>query len=186
MLTKKGQMDDSMEMVIAGAALVLGFVFIGIFSVGHQINLQDARSEIYSYTTDVQVFDAKFMGTDLLNLLRLSVEEDLTFGELSAHFPSTYVREIDSSHTGLLQRTLTGTVTGSFTCTTKLQAEIHGYLEPTYGNSWRVVGEAEDGTRLFSCGPAFTTLGLLFDANMTIPGTDPNVNVVVKLEVYRG
>ena len=95
MLNKKGQTEDNIELVVAVIAVIGGFVLLSLFNTGYQLSIDNAKDSLLYYRTDINSFDAEFIGTDLINMMKYNLDEDFTFGELMADLDQSYVGSIE-------------------------------------------------------------------------------------------
>mgnify|MGYP001573337411 FL=1 len=68
MLNKKAQIEDNLEIVLSIIGIIIGVVIITLAKAEYKISVDHAENAIQSGST-IESFDAKFIGTDLLNIL---------------------------------------------------------------------------------------------------------------------
>ena len=184
MLNKKGQTEDNIEMVVATIAVILAFVLLSLFNTSYQLSIDNTINNLFYDRTDINSFDAEFIGTDLINVMKYPLDEGYTFGELMANLQKSYDGPIETEYEERIKRTIVGYVTGRLTCTEKLQEEIQTYLGPTYNNGWAITVYNAEGSILFSCAPFYVDWSTPYGSNMTIPTIDTEQDNIILLEGY--
>ena len=181
MLNKKAQVEDSIEIVLSIIGIVIGIIVLTLLAMNYELSIEHAKDALHGGTT-IQSFDTQFMGTDLLNTVKLPVD-DYTFGELIAYMPGNYQDVQDPSlFEGILWDKW---LIDGITCDTELYTEINNYLSPVYGKYWdlTVLYKQE---KIFTCHPSDILYGFgPVQTNMTLPTLNPEENVIVRLEVYQ-
>jgi len=159
MLNKKGQAEDNVEMIAVPILLVLGFVLITLFNSAYFLSIDQVKSSL-TFDGEVHAFDAQFMGTDLINLMKLPVNER-TLGEMLSDLPKT----------------------GESRCDQELRDSINTYLLNSYGTKWLITVH-QDGSQIFDCAGFEVALITPFNTNLTIPSNDPSTTLLVRLEAF--
>ncbi len=182
MLNKKAQTEDlGIEIPFAIVITIIGVIALSLVSADYNWSLDRAKSSLQSGTT-IAPFDAKFLGTDLENTLKLSVE-NYSFGELIAYMPRNYQEVQDPSlFEGILWDKW---LTDGLACDQELYTQINDYLSPIYGKYWQIKAYYKE-EEIFSCYPPDILYGLgPQQTNMTLPTLDPQETVLVQLKVYQ-
>jgi len=180
MLNKKGQTEDNIEMVLCIIGIVIGVVVLTIAKADFESSAAGVKQSVVLERNEIQSVDTQLMGTDLLNVLRLQVSQEYTFGELVAHLPENYPEVQDTSLAGLVQGP------GEMTCTTELYNELNNYLEPVYGDDWFITVISSSEVTIFHCTPKYAVLpGSEYFWQAYLPTTNPDEQVLVILQVFQ-
>ncbi|MSR86290.1 hypothetical protein EXS74_02750 [Candidatus Woesearchaeota archaeon] len=182
MLNKKAQTEDlGIEIPFAIVLTIIGVIALTLVAADYNWSTDRVKGALHGGTT-VHAFDAKFMGTDLENTLKLQVG-DYTFGELIAYMPRNYQEVQDPSlFEGMLWDKW---LIDGLACDQELYTEINHYLSPVYGKYWQIKAYYHD-EEIFSCYPADILYGFgPIQTNMILPTLDPQETVFVQLKVYQ-
>lgn len=181
MLNKKAQVEDNLEFVLCIIALVIGVVILTLFKADYAWSIEQAKSHLKT-GVDIQSFDVQFMGTDLLNTLKLPSGE-YTFAELISYMPRNY-QEIEDP--ALFEDIFWDKwFTEGIACDTELYTPINSYLSPVYGKYWEITVFYQE-QEIFICHPPDILYGFgPQQTNMTLPTANPNEEVIVRLEVFQ-
>lgn len=179
MLTQKGQVPEAVEIIGASIIIAIGVMVLLFANAEYQYSLENAKEKYLLAKSPVEVLDVQFMGTDLLNTLRLQVTEDQTLGELFAALPQ---QSSSLKEQGLIMDQVS--LAALYECRESLQTTLQNFLGKTYGNKWAVTLIDQENP-LFMC----TALGAiptrpLSETYMAIPSLDPEKDLTVLLEVY--
>lgn len=181
MLNRKAQTEDTTEIIVAVVLLIVGVAIMYFLSIGHGMTLEGAKDFVFTPEDKILSVDAKFMGTDLTNTLRLPITEDYTFGEILAMVPENHPQVKDQWL--IDQKYWDQTMfTDRLFCDETLKNKLITYLNPSYGDEWFIkVYEGED--IIFVCYDAGIQWGDQVLANITLPTTDPSQTILVEMEV---
>ena len=136
MLSKKGQVDDNIEYVLAGIGLIIAVVALTLVNADFQYSLDNAKVSLQK-ETNIHAYETQFMGTDLLNIMRIPLGEQ-SLGEALAYIEKTpaeaFVQDL-----------------GIWACGTDLYSSLHTILQPVYGENWYLTMENEEHQLIFAC-----------------------------------
>lgn len=181
MLKKKGQVEDNLEIILSIIGIIIGVVVITLAKAEYKISVDHAENSIQGGST-IESFDAKFMGTDLLNTLKLQTG-DYSFGELITYMPRNYQEVQDPA----LFEDLFWDVwlTDGLACDTELYTTLDEYLHPVYSKYWRVQVFYK-GEEIFKCQPPDILYNQGYrQTNTTLPSLDASEQITVRLEVHQ-
>ena len=178
MLNKKAQIEDNLEIVLSIIGIIIGVVIITLAKAEYKISVDHAENAIQSGST-IESFDAKFIGTDLLNILKLETG-DYTFGELIAYMPRNYQEVQDPA----LFEDLFWDVwlVNGLGCDTELYKQLDENLRPIYGANWALEVVYKD-EQIFTCPYSYLLYPGYSETNMFLPSLDPNEELLVSLNV---
>ena len=167
------QIQDNLEMILATFLIIVGVILLSLIGSLNEVSIEKYVSELSSDKSNVETLDIKFMGTDLYNTLKLEIDEEYTFGELAAHFPSEDKFLFDEDYVSNYQLMLL--------CDDNLKDSLGELLTPVYGNDWSI-WVYEENNLIFAC-----PFGILdgYTANQSIPSTTPGTNLEIILEVEK-
>jgi len=177
MLNKKAQVEDTVEIIIVVILLIIGVALLYFIKAGHAISLDMAKESMFTSENRIQSVDARFMGTDLTNTLKLEITDDKTVGEIIALTVNGDVQELLAQ--GYLDETM---FTDRLFCDDKMKDKMIEYLEPVFGDEW-FIKVYDDDDMVFICYDAGLQWGDVVNAEMTLPSTDPSTTVRVEMEV---
>jgi len=178
MLSKKAQVEDNLEIVLSIIGIIIGVVIITLAKAEYSISVDHAENAIQGAST-IGSFDAKFIGTDLLNILKLQTG-DYTFGELIAYMPRNYQEVQDPA---LFEELFWDIwLVDGLACDTELYNTLEEYLRPVYGRNWALDVFYKEKP-IFSCPYAYVLFADYRETNMTLPSLDPNEELFVSLKV---
>ncbi|MDP3728859.1 MAG: hypothetical protein Q8R18_05420 [bacterium] len=177
MLNKKAQVEDNLEFVLSIIIIIIGVVALTIAKADYNSSVDEAKNALHGET--------ELIGTDLLNLLKLPVSEEYTFGELIAHLPTNYPIIQEESLRPIIKE---GIISSEMTCSTELLNIIHNYLEPVYGDDWFITVINIKNENIFRCTPRYTAQLPGEDKyywQVYLPTVNPEEQVLVILEVFQ-
>ena len=179
MLTRKGQAPEGLEYVGAAILVALGIAIIFFADVQYQYSIEKAKELFLPEKSDVEALDVHFIGTDLLNTLKVKITEEKTLGEILASLPE---QSSSFKEQGVIIDAVS--VAAQFECTKTMQTTLDDFLEPVYGQKWGLT--VLDGTTiLFACtAPNALVQNPLYETQMTIPTISSEKDLAVVLEVY--
>ncbi len=182
MLKKKGfaMFDDWTEfgtaLVILAVIIVIliAFNFVSKFSVG---NIMDS---ILPNNNEVNAMDAEFLDTDLINLMKLQIDDDYTLGEILSYTGRNYPSPQDGF---LFNGFLKSEFSDRLSCDDVLVAYLETYLDPI-SSDWYISVYNEEDKMIFFCTPIIIDIDNPYSAELNIPEVDGNKKLKVVLEVY--
>jgi hypothetical protein len=177
MLNKKAQVEDTVEIIVVVILLIIGVTFLYFIKAGHAISLESAKESFFTSENRIQSVDARFMGTDLTNTLKLDITDDKTVGEIIALTVGGDVQSLLDQ--GYLDETM---FTDRLFCDDKMKDIMIDFLSPVYGDEWFIkVYDGDD--MVFICYDAGLQWGDVVDAEITLPSADPSTTLLVQMEV---
>jgi len=181
MLNKKAQVEDTTEVIISIIGIALGVALLMFAKADYERSIENAKESIQGGTT-ISAFDVQFMGTDLLNTLKLPIGE-YTIGEVIAYIPRNNEEVQDPElFEGILWDKW---FIDGVACDAELYTVINEHLSLIYEKYWslKVVYEGEE---IFTCHPSDILFGFgPAQTSMTVPTRDPEKYAQVILEVYQ-
>ena len=175
MLNKKAQVEDNLEIILSIILLIIGVVALTLVSADYKLSTDRAKAALQGQTT-LATYDAEFMGTDLINILKMPANESISYGELFAQFPEfPYDIPEEYYNTWFSKTNL---------CSQDVFNKLDAVLTPIYGEYWRIHEEYQAAT-IYDCYRTEPYLSIRAQTNMTIPTTTPGQNAFVSLEVYQ-
>ena len=182
MLNKRGELDNLVDYAIGGFFLLIGLIIIALVTFQTNIDITEKVEHFFYSETDLLSFETNFIGTDLLNVLRLEVNEEYTFGELLSYAPRNYPDKEDDF---LFEGLLTQHFSNRMSCDEELYNLLDEKLSPVYGERWFISLTDEDDELIFFCTPIIVEL-ISWPAygEVTILLQDTNKVATVKLEVH--
>jgi hypothetical protein len=174
MLNKKGQVGDAAEIFVAIIGILVGLYLISSLNAGYQFTIDNAKSQATFYGTDNQVYDASFIGTDLVNVLKYSFDE-YTFGELLVYSASEQKDELSYQY-------FYRDIFGGQNCEGEVIDELHSYLS-MYDKKWMIWLEDAQGNEIVRC-PLYSKPFNSYGAEMQIPSVDGEL-LTVHMEVWQ-
>ena len=172
MLNKKAQLEDNLEYGIAFLIIIVGVIALTLLQADYEWSTDKAKMSLRGETS-IGSFDTSFMGTDLLNILKLPLEEQ-SLGEVLAT-----VQETPSN--AFIQDA------GIWSCGPELYTSMHAFLVPIYGENWYITLEDEEQNIVFAC-TGIATISYQFlagetNTSMFIPSQNPEEEFRVELGV---
>lgn len=178
MLSKKAQIEDNLEIVLSIIGIIIGVVIITLAKAEYSISLDHAENAIQSGST-IESFDAKFIGTDLLNLLKLKTGE-YSFGELITYMPRNYQEVQDPA---LFEEQFWDVwLVDGLACENELYSQLNENLKPIYGTNWALEVFYQEN-KIFSCPYSYVLYPGYTETNMSLPSLDPSEELFVSLKV---
>ena len=187
-------MDDWTEfgtslVIIAVIVIILiAFNLVSKFSIGAILDT------VLPNNDEISAYDTEFLETDLINVLKIQVNEGYTFGELLSYMDRNYP---DPQDAFLFDDILSLVFARNLNCDSNLKAKLSENLEPISGY-WEIYLVNEDDEYIFYCSGIdaieATAYGLVAATNpyflpipqsaeMFLPDVDGNRKVKVVLEV---
>ena len=182
MLKKKGfaMFDDWTEF---GTSLVLFAVIILIlmaFNYVSQSNVDTIIDAVLPNNDEVNAIDAEFLDTDLINLMKLQIDNDYTLGEILSYTGRNYPSPQDAF---LFNGFLESEFSDRLSCDDILIAYFENYLDPI-SSDWYLSVYNEEDKMIFFCTPIIIDIDNPYSAELYIPEVDGNKKLKVVLEVY--
>ena len=168
MLNKKAQVDDMWDVVTGVVLIIIGVVILTVLTNAHASSVEQSRLES-TESNNLQI--------DLLNLMKLELNDQYTFAKLSSYFPQNYPEIQDNFMNTYVSQ---GVLNKKLGCEQALFDPINDMFYPVYGNKWYVQGYIEDGddvTQIFYCTPH--DFPIVQSTFVKIPSQDPNQHVVI-------
>ncbi|MBT5029951.1 hypothetical protein HON03_01655 [archaeon] len=196
MLKKKGfaMMDDWTEF---GTSLVLIAVIVLIliaFNVISKFSIGAILDTVLPNNDEISAYDTEFLETDLINVLKVQVNEDYTFGEILSYMDRNHP---DPQDDFLFKDFLSLAFTKSLNCDDNLKSKLSENLEPISG-FWEIYLLNENNEYVFFCSGIDTLEATVYaftaatnpyllsqpqSAEIFIPDVDGNRKLKVVLEV---
>tara|TARA_Y100000310_G_C20668099_1_gene808738 strand:+ start:133 stop:684 length:552 start_codon:yes stop_codon:yes gene_type:complete len=182
MLNKKGFALPSHWMLF-GVALILmvaGLIFISYVDSAYSYKVSLEKSDLLLNDQDIEAIDTQFMDLDLINILKLEVE-DYTLGEILSYTDQNYPTITNEE---LFNGLLIQHFSDRLSCDETLYNAIDDQLRPVFNDDWYLSIYDLDNEMIFFC-----TAIPLFDnypvsTEILIPSQDPERELRVVLEVY--
>lgn len=184
MLNKRGQAEDGIETVVAIIGIIIGIVFLYVAQSAYTFSIDSAKDTLSFETSEINSIDSKFIEIDLLNLMKLPINDKYTFGEIISQLPENYpeITNPDFSN-GILVETDYGT-DSVLVCDTDMYNKLKEYFSPIYGDQIPVISVVDNSYRsIFLCPLLY--YDALASGNMTLPSSDPDNSLYVIMEVPR-
>jgi hypothetical protein len=182
MLNKRGELDNFVDYFIGVVFLVIGLIIIAQVTFSSSIDITERVEHFFYSETELLSFETKFIGTDLINILKLEVDEEYTFGEMLSYIPRNYPDQQDSF---LFDGLLTQHFSDRMSCDEGLYDLLDENLSPVYGEKWLITLKDEDDELVFFCTPiTFELISWPDYGEFTIPLQDTSKTAVVRLEVH--
>ena len=176
MLNKKAQVDDNTEIIVCILGILMGVIILFVLEDISKFNINSAK-ELVQGDTDIQTYDAKLMGTDLLNIAKLPLNDKYTFSDLIATMPDNYPIIQDSTY-------LKSYLSDRLGCNDELYNQLNEFLTPIYGENWIIYVYDKD-EMIFFCSPITFDYAKNTAATLTLPSSTPGKNLLLSLEVYQ-
>ncbi|HLC22524.1 MAG TPA: hypothetical protein VJJ79_02015 [Candidatus Nanoarchaeia archaeon] len=179
MLTRKGQVPEAVEIIGASIIIIIGVIVLLFANAEYQHSLENAKEKYLPAKSLVEVLDVQFMGTDILNTMRLQITEEKTLGELFTALPeeSSSLKE-----QGLIMDQVS--LAALYECRESLQTTLQNFLGKTYGNKWAVTLMDQENIIFMCMAPGAIPTRPLSETYMTVPSLDPEKDLTVLLEAY--
>ncbi len=192
-MLKKGQVQDNLEMVIAFIIILIGVFLLYYGNLSHELSLEDSTSPMVIEKSDLEAMDVNFMSMDLLNLLRLEIDE-YTVGEILASLPpeptdeyyaNDFAPDTDNPLTNYAYKEA-GSI--AFHCHDSFYESLNEVLGKVYGDSWVLIRGEYFKASTFICSSPGATTGFgnsaIASSTIMIPSKDPGLFYSVTLEVW--
>jgi hypothetical protein len=173
MLNKRGIVHDNLELVIAGIALVGVLIFLTVVNTAYSSSVFNERATISVEGTAGDLVDTKYLGTDLVNIMRLDFDE-YTFGELLSYINFEAKDGITSTY-------FYRDVFGGQNCNEETIAKLNTFLQ-MYEGRWLLYVEDNEGQEVVRC-PLYSKPYSSFGSEMKILSADAS-ELTVHLEVW--
>ena len=182
MLNKKGELDNLVDYLVGAVFLIIGLIIIAQFTFATSVDISERVEHFFISETELLSFETNFMGTDLINILRLEVNEEYTFGEILSYIPRNYPDKQDDF---LFEGLLTQHFSDRMSCDEELFNLLDEKLSPVYGEKWFISVKDGEDELVFFCTPIIAELVSWPDyAELTIPLQDSDKTALVRLEVH--